>query len=822
MSDIFIKTAGQGSAGWRKASNLFVKTSNFGSTGWRTALGVWIRSATQWLRVWPLSGVFATRTPWIGPDSTTAYVDRLTNSGVVRIGSNYYGNNAQWDANGWTITSYTYQWRYYGGQDSSLFVDPTGTVDSGTGSGWTSGGSGQDLLPTTIWTSTNSTNMDRQYLAFRVVANASNSTYNGISESSRPIIVRRPPLNITASLSSLSPQVGTLISYSSSWDATEAYKPEASRTTIAWYRNSTSSTTGGTLVSSGSYSYTPQSSDLNNFIYAVETTYNSGSDYDFGVGSGVEAKVITTSRVAAALTAPTSTSISSVSRLDNTTTRVVVNSSGGSGPFYQLFWTSSATAPTNSNYDAAGTTSTVTEDFSFSNGITYYFYMRSSTENLGNTITGGTATAGTFSAYGPSSGAASYTFQQPSGSVSVFPATGTAGTTQFTATPSVSSAPSSQISYQWQYFEGGAVGWAAISAATSSTYTPPSNYVSLYGASLRCRISANNGVGTTLTADSSTVTVSAPAVAPTNATIPTLSPTTLVVGTQLSAGIGTWNNTPTSYDIRIYRGTAGVLTSETLVASRSGTSTAALTYTITQADYDSGQRYFRTYVNASNGGGSSGFVAGQERGPTGLPTVAPTISSSSITPSSGTAGSTTFTASATASGTPAPTLSYQWQYFSTSFSFVNVPGATSSTYAPPSNFNTLYPNLGFYCLITATNSAGSATARPSATLNSPVAAPGVPTSVALSLSGSVSWTASTGSPTSYEIEFYTASNSSGSNAAPTGATGYTVTGISSSPYQLVSPYGGTNATFARVRVRARNSGGASAYSAWVPSATTYR
>jgi len=111
---------------------------------------------------------------------------------------------------------------------------------------------------------------------------------------------------------------------------------------------------------------------------------------------------------------------------------------------------------------------------------------------------------------------------------------------------------------------------------------------------------------------------------PTNASIPTLSPTSISVGTLLTAGVGTWNNSPTSYDIRIYRGTANVSTGETLVAS--GTSTS-LTYTVTQADYTSGQLYFRTYVNASNSGGSSGFVAGQERGPIATPVVAPTNAS---------------------------------------------------------------------------------------------------------------------------------------------------------------------------------------------------
>lgn len=101
---------------------------------------------------------------------------------------------------------------------------------------------------------------------------------------------------------------------------------------------------------------------------------------------------------------------------------------------------------------------------------------------------------------------------------------------------------------------------------------------------------------------------------------------------------------------------------------------------------------------------------------------APSISSSSISPSSGTAGSTTFYASATASGVPTPTISYQWQYFSSSsFSYVDISGATSSSYTPPSNFNTIYPNYGFYCLITASNGVSpNAIARPTATLNSPV------------------------------------------------------------------------------------------------------
>ena len=275
--------------------------------------------------------------------------------------------------------------------------------------------------------------------------------------------------------------------------------------------------------------------------------------------------------------------------------------------------------------------------------------------------------------------------------------------------------------------------------------------------------------------------------APVNTSIPTLSPTSIAVGTTLTAGVGTWSNSPTSYDIRIYRGTAGVLMSETLVAS--GTSTS-LTYTVTQADYNSGQLYFRTYVNATNSGGSSGFVAGQERGPIAAPaqyTVTWNANGGTVSPTSNTVNAG---GSVTA---PTPTRSgftfVRWtDTLSGDYTYTVLAGGS---FTPPSSI-TMYARW---------TSSGTP--------------PATPTGVGLTGSGVVSWTASSGA-TSYEIEFYTAQNGSGLNAA--GA--YSVTGISASPYQLVSPYASPN-NWARVRVRARNSSGASAYSAWVPSETTY-
>ena len=98
---------------------------------------------------------------------------------------------------------------------------------------------------------------------------------------------------------------------------------------------------------------------------------------------------------------------------------------------------------------------------------------------------------------------------------------------------------------------------------------------------------------------------------------------------------------------------------------------------------------------------------------------------------------------------------------------------------------------------------------------STVTTPPVPTGVGLTGSGSVSWTGDS-SATSYEIEFYTATNTVGANVSGP----HTVTNISASPYQLVSPYASPN-NYARVRVRARNSAGVSLYSDWVPSSTSY-
>ena len=378
MSDIFIKTANTGSAGWRKASKIFVKTANPGTAGWRSAAAVWIKNQTQWLKVWPTSGIIASRVPYIGYLASDTYAGKMPNATypVVRIGDSYFGNNAVWDLNGWNASSYTYKWRLYTEFDFEISTLRTGTTWSVVSPNST--GNGQDQLPYSIWTSTNSTNADNQYLVFEVTANnSSNSIYNGLSRSTKIKVVREKPINLTASLSTNTPVAGRAITYSSTWEAGEAYKPD--RTFIQWYKNSTSTTTGGTYVGSGS-SYTPDPiTDLGKYIYVTETRQNSGTDYDLGIATGIEASVVTTSVVTqGAPPAPTS--------LTATSTRgdgVFLEWDAVTGAnYYEVYWQSTqGTGPANQSVFADfGQNNSITTnsflDTTLSPGATRYYRVR--------------------------------------------------------------------------------------------------------------------------------------------------------------------------------------------------------------------------------------------------------------------------------------------------------------------------------------------------------------------------------------------------------------------------------------------------------------
>jgi len=91
-----------------------------------------------------------------------------------------------------------------------------------------------------------------------------------------------------------------------------------------------------------------------------------------------------------------SVSISSVSY--NGAGTFTVNVSGG-GPYYQIFWNINATTPTGTYYDAAGTTTSITESLTPTAGYSYYFWARSSTQYIASTTQSGNGTSGTYTDY---------------------------------------------------------------------------------------------------------------------------------------------------------------------------------------------------------------------------------------------------------------------------------------------------------------------------------------------------------------------------------------------------------------------------------------
>jgi hypothetical protein len=509
-------------------------------------------------------------------------------------------------------------------------------------------------------------------------------------------------------------------------------------------------------------------------------------------------------QVSAALTAPTSTSIVSVSRLSDTLVRAVIGSSGGSGPYYQLYWISSTSAPVTANYDAAGTTSTVTEDQGFGAG-TVYFYMRSSSQNLGNTVNFGTATEGTYSAYGPSSGAASYTFASPTGTVSVSPGSGTAGTTEFTATASVSASPLANISYQWKFREGTST-WISISGATSSTYTPPSNYVALYGGALRCDITANNGVGT-LTANSSAVTVNA-------ALAKLATPTNVSASDTRTDGVNiTWTAVSGAAYYGIWwGGQPGYDSAPDFGGPSNPTLITGTSYLDTAITAGSTRTY---YVQAFRTNNPTNTKSDWSTGDSGTRITAPV----KLSTPTGVDATDTRTDGVNITWNAVSGASYYGVWWGGPPGYDNTPDFQNI-------FGTSYLDTSI--------SAGSsrdyyvqafASGNPAGTksdwggpnngtrANVTISAPATPTGVNTSGSGLVTWTASSGA-TSYTVEYYTATNSSGANAS---GPYYGFPGSSTS-FQISYPVvNSVLQNWARARVLASNSGGSSAYSGFSPA-----
>jgi len=149
---------------------------------------------------------------------------------------------------------------------------------------------------------------------------------------------------------------------------------------------------------------------------------------------------------------------------------------------------------------------------------------------------------------------------------------------------------------------------------------------------------------------------------------------TINIGTTITASTSGWNNNPTSVEIKLVRGTAGVVEGEDAGnnprATGSGSTSASLSYLVTQADYDSGKRFFRAFARASNAGGTSGWIqTGVDIGSINAPGPSapnPPTNPSGVDNLSPTGGTFSWGAGSGGSGT----LSYVWDIYTSGGSYV--------------------------------------------------------------------------------------------------------------------------------------------------------
>jgi hypothetical protein len=291
-------------------------------------------------------------------------------------------------------------------------------------------------------------------------------------------------------------------------------------------------TSGGSPVTNPS-GYNPLTINVSPFTSSTATIsgLNSNSDYNaylvaryvyndlYSVYHDGSQTADTTFRTLVILNPPTSVSVASVSRYSDTETLVTLSHSGGSGPYYQLYWTGVQTLPITPNYDAASNSSStsISEAFSFGNNITYYFWVRSSTENIATTFTTGTATAGTYSSYSDITPRPFYTFQSPSGATSSISGSSTTGSTLTLSTSNpTTAAPSAEItSIVWRVNDGGTggnsfTGGSVLQNGGTTFVIPQFLYgsVSSVGYIVRAEVTWNNGVGTQI-ANSNGTTITA-------------------------------------------------------------------------------------------------------------------------------------------------------------------------------------------------------------------------------------------------------------------------------------------------------------------------
>jgi hypothetical protein len=348
---------------------------------------------------------------------------------------------------------------------------------------------------------------------------------------------------------------------------------------------------------------------------------------------------------------------------------------------------------------------------------------------------------------------------------------------------------------------------------------PRSTSIQGYGSSTSTPVAAT----TKYSAYESSATISLANPVPVNTSAPTLSPTGgYTAGQTLTYGVGSWSNSPTSYDLRLYRGTSNVNTGETFVAS--STSSSA-TYTIPASDYDgTGRYYYRAFATATNAGGTSNggaFVSGTEGGPLAQPVVIPSGGTVSISTDTGNYNTGSIITYSTSGWANSPSSSgYSLRLHNGTSPVLTSDPQRGSTTSSSATYTITSSDVGKYfkAWATASNTAGTSSDASSSQVGPattpPVTAPGVP-SVSNHYDGYISsyytWTltidqGSGGTPASYDWELQLGSNGSTSLASASGS-------VTGSGTKTVTRNSSTY-SYARWRSRAVNTNSTSAWSSY--------
>ena len=271
------------------------------------------------------------------------------------------------------------------------------------------------------------------------------------------------------------------------------------------------------------------------------------------------------------------------------------------------------------------------------------------------------------------------------------------GQTLTTSNGSWSNSPTS-YSYQWEDCNSSGASCSNISGATSSSYTLAGSDV---GHTIRSVVTAANagGSGSANSAASAMVSASPPA-APASTAAPVLSGSA-VQGQSLSTSNGSWSSSPSSYSYQ-WEDCNGSGASCSVISGAASSS-----YALGSGDVGHTVRSVVTASNAGGSGSASSAVSAVVTAAASAPasTAAPVLSGSAVQ------GQSLSTSNGSWANSPS-SYSYQWEDCNSSGSSCsNISGATGSSYTLAGS------DVGdtIRSVVTATNSAGSASASSAAT-----------------------------------------------------------------------------------------------------------